>query len=68
MTDKEKQELQEAISALRVADCDYYADLLERMEKYWELDCQCSIRDGSNPACEAHKAYCPFCDVAASLV
>jgi hypothetical protein len=61
MNDKENQELEEAIAALKMSDCDYYADLLERLRDYWELECECTIRDGSNPHCQAHKKSCPAC-------
>ena len=66
MNDKENQELIEAVTALRLAGADRYADLLERMGVYWELECECSIRDGSNPDCSLHKQPCPFCGVAPS--
>jgi hypothetical protein len=66
MTDKEDQELREAITALQMADCDDYARLLQRIADYRELKCECTVRDGSNPNCVAHKTCCPCCGDAPS--
>jgi hypothetical protein len=66
MNEQENQDLIEAITALRMAGSNHYADLLERMGEYWKLECECSIHDGSNPDCKAHKAYCPGCGGAPS--
>lgn len=61
MTDKEKQELTEAIAALHMSDCTRYAELLQRIADYRNLECECTVRDGSNPDCVAHKTSCPCC-------
>ena len=66
MNDKDKQELIEAVTALRMAGADRYADMLEKMEEYWDLECGCSIHDGSYPDCPMHKTECSFCGCAPS--
>lgn len=66
MNEKDKQELTEAITALQLAGAAHYAAMLEKIEEYWETECECSIRDGSNPKCKKHNMWCPFCGCAPS--
>ena len=68
MTEKDRQELEEAVAALRMSDCDGYADLLQRIADYRDLICECSVRDGSNPECPLHKQACPCCGCAPSYL
>jgi hypothetical protein len=55
------EEIQNSINLLEKNSHTTASELLKRILWYYNLECECTVRDGSNPKCPVHQECCPTC-------